>query len=272
MRLILSLFLLAIRDTFNQIRGLPVLQVPVRTARTCRQSSTEFAMNKLQTFEQFLTTSSMELSPLTLLLNLFIAAILASVLSAVYQKCGTALSNRKAFGGNFFLIATTTMLIITIVKSSLALSLGLVGALSIVRFRTAIKEPEELAYMFLCIAVGLGMGADQRLITVVAFFAILVFIMIRHAFGSKTPGEANLYMTISGEPPSSLSLDSIVDILTRHCKSVEMKRFDENPELQEVAFFIEFKDFENMNQARAALKEKDSQVRISILDNLGEFM
>ena len=54
----------------------------------------------------------------------------------------------------------TTMLIITVVKSSLALSLGLVGALSIVRFRAAIKEPEELAYLFLTIAIGLALGRE----------------------------------------------------------------------------------------------------------------
>ena len=53
------------------------------------------------------------------------------------------------------------MIIITIVKSSLALSLGLVGALSIVRFRTAIKDPEELSFLFISIAIGLGMGANQ---------------------------------------------------------------------------------------------------------------
>ncbi|HAE74801.1 MAG TPA: DUF4956 domain-containing protein, partial [Alphaproteobacteria bacterium] len=63
---------------------------------------------------------------------------------------------------------------ITIVKSSLALSLGLVGALSIVRFRTPIKEPEELAYLFIAIAMGLGLGADQTLPTVLASLVILV--------------------------------------------------------------------------------------------------
>ena len=57
------------------------------------------------------------------------------------------------------LITMTTMLIISIVKSSLALSLGLVGALSVIRFRAAIKEPEELTYLFLTIAIGLGFGA-----------------------------------------------------------------------------------------------------------------
>ena len=48
-----------------------------------------------------------------------------------------------------------------IVKNSIALSLGLVGALSIVRFRAAIKEPEELTYLFLVIATGLGTGSGQ---------------------------------------------------------------------------------------------------------------
>ena len=66
----------------------------------------------------------------------------------------------------------TTMLIITIIQQSLALSLGLVGALSIVRFRAAIKEPEELSYLFLCIAMGLGFGANQRIISIISFVFI----------------------------------------------------------------------------------------------------
>ena len=70
-------------------------------------------------------------------INLGLAALLAWVLSVVYARCGSSLSNRRMFGGNFVLLAMTTMLIISIVKSSLALSLGLVGALSIVRFRAA---------------------------------------------------------------------------------------------------------------------------------------
>ena len=53
------------------------------------------------------------------------------------------------------------MVVITIVKSSLALSLGLVGALSIVRFRTPIKETEELIMLFINLAIGLGLGASK---------------------------------------------------------------------------------------------------------------
>ena len=52
------------------------------------------------------------------------------------------------------ILSITTFLVISVVKSSLALSLGLVGALSVIRFRTPIKEPEELSYLFLAIGIG----------------------------------------------------------------------------------------------------------------------
>ena len=78
----------------------------------------------------------------------------------------------------FPLILLTTVLVISIVKSSLSLSLGLVGALSIVRFRTPIKEPEELAYLFICIAAGLGLGANQTVPTVIGVVTILLVMII----------------------------------------------------------------------------------------------
>ncbi|MCW5556509.1 MAG: DUF4956 domain-containing protein [Verrucomicrobiae bacterium] len=62
--------------------------------------------------------------------------------------------------------------------------LGLVGALSIIRFRAAIKEPEELSYLFICIAIGLGLGAQQTIITVIAF-ALLVGILALASSGAR---------------------------------------------------------------------------------------
>ena len=99
----------------------------------------------IETFDQFLSASRTNIPVLGFTLNIILSAILAISLSWVYAKYGHSLSNRKQFGKNFLLITMTTMVVISIVKSSLALSLGLVGALSIVRFRAAIKEPEELA-------------------------------------------------------------------------------------------------------------------------------
>ena len=88
-----------------------------------------------------------------------------------------SLSNKVVFSDIFILLSTVTCIVITIVKFSLALSLGLVGALSIVRFRAAIKEPEELVYLFLIIAIGLGAGAGQykATITLTIFSIIIIY-------------------------------------------------------------------------------------------------
>jgi len=89
------------------------------------------------------------------------------------------------FSKNFVILGVTTCIIIVIVKNSLALSLGLVGALSIVRFRAAIKEPEELVYLFLVIAVGLGCGAGQIKVITVGILTSLLIIFAYYLFLSK---------------------------------------------------------------------------------------
>ena len=111
-------------------------------------------------------------------LSLISAAILSFFVQLFYIRYSSTLSNRKEFSKNFVILGVTTCIVIMIVKSSLALSLGLVGALSIVRFRAAIKEPEELVYLFLIIAIGLGCGANQLIITFVGIVFALILIII----------------------------------------------------------------------------------------------
>ena len=122
-------------------------------------------MNDL--LNQFNLDSGEKFSFVNYLINIVLSAILLYILSRVYVKFGRSLSNRYQLSKVLIIVGVTTFIIISIVKSSLALSLGLVGALSIIRFRTAIKEPEELGYFFMAIAIGLGFGANQLLPTVI---------------------------------------------------------------------------------------------------------
>ena len=96
----------------------------------------------------------------------------------VYIKRSFSLTGKMHIGSIIPVLSTVVFLVIVVVKSSLALSLGLVGALSIVRFRTPIKEPEELVYLFLAIAIGLGYGAGQVLITTILSLSILLIIFM----------------------------------------------------------------------------------------------
>ena len=109
-------------------------------------------------FDSLLSSGLATPLPLTeVIINLAVGAFLAFLLRLHFFRFSNSLTNRSEFLTVLPFITLTTILIISIVKSSLALSLGLVGALSIVRFRTPIKEPEELAYLFISIAIGLGL-------------------------------------------------------------------------------------------------------------------
>jgi hypothetical protein len=198
-----------------------------------------------------------------------VCALLAYFLGRVYIKYGNTISNRKSFARNFILLSIATMFIITVVKSSLALSLGLVGALSIVRFRSAIKDPEELIYLFICIAIGLGCGAGLTILTIITFigFVVLVYIIKKnvHEFAGQT-----IYITIGGTD-KNVELNKIADILSMHCTSLKLKRSDEGGNGFEFSFFIDFEDFEKMEFAKSALKSYNANLTISIFDNSRDY-
>lgn len=225
-------------------------------------------MNSAETFQQFLTTQNAEIQLSNLLVALILAAIISIIIGKAYIKYGSSFSNRKRFASNFMLITMTTTLIITIVKSSLALSLGLVGALSIVRFRAAIKEPEELAYLFLCIVIGLGLGANQILITAAAFVLILAVIMIKGTRYKKEMNN-NVCLIVSSKQGNLVNLDNIVHVLKEYCGSVWLKRFDETDKILEASFLIDINSFERLDQIKKRLKMLSDSIRISYLDNKG---
>ena len=106
---------------------------------------------------------------------IFIGIGLSLFLRWFYIKYGKSNTNRKLVADSFPLLIISITLIIYLIKSSLALSLGLVGALSIVRFRAAIKEPEELVYLLFAIAIGLGLGAKQITAVIIIYFITLCF-------------------------------------------------------------------------------------------------
>ena len=208
-------------------------------------------MDQLQVMQEAVARQNIQIEMLGFVINLVSAAVLSLLLAWIYVKFGKTHSDRKQFAHTFMLITMTTMLIITIVKSSLALSLGLVGALSIVRFRAAIKEPEELSYLFLAIALGLGLGANQRLITLSAFLIISGIIWLRSLVKKSQADDHNMVLTLCGK--GSEKLEQASALLKEHCISAVLKRLEEGPERFEAMYLVELQAFDQLLKLKAAL-------------------
>jgi len=225
-------------------------------------------VNKVDAFQQFLVSTDVPISLATFLVDLILAALLGMILGAAYRRYGRALSNRGEFARNFVLLTTTTMFIITIVKSSLALSLGLVGALSIVRFRAAIKEPEELTYLFFAISIGLGLGAGQRNVTLGAFLMILLF-LIAKGLRARRHDARNLFLSVTGRKSAEGGPDAVLEVLRKQTVAAKLIRLDETPTEFDLSLDVDFEGYANFEAARAKILGLPGDLRLSLIDNRG---
>ena len=224
-------------------------------------------MNKQDLSDYLKTNINIDLPDF--ILNLIVVGVLCYLIKIFYIKFSTTLSNREEFSKNFILLGIATCIVITIVKNSLALSLGLVGALSIVRFRAAIKEPEELVYLFLVIATGLGGGAGQIKITI-SGMAIGFIIIYLSSLGStkniKNNEIINLGIIIEkkiGENEINQILDDAKNI------SLELKFISMSKTNNDVSINLDIKPkkFQQLSKFSESINKKFPNSKVIISQN-----
>tara|TARA_B110000971_G_scaffold218058_1_gene256111 strand:- start:394 stop:1089 length:696 start_codon:yes stop_codon:yes gene_type:complete len=199
------------------------------------------------------------------ILNLCLTILLTVSISFLYAKYGNSISNRKSFGDNYPLIGIATFLIITIIKSSLALSLGLVGALSIVRFRSAIKEPEELSYIFFTIAIALGFGANQIYITILGFSVFSIFIIFKKNRTKNSRQDLVKFIIVETQD----DVDVVTSILEPHVTQLSLKRLETNKGNNEYIFNAEINSFDSLTTLRKEIIRSDNSAKIILMDQAG---
>lgn len=206
----------------------------------------------------------------TLILNLILGLMMSLIVSVFYIRYGKSLSNRRKFAEILPVLTLITLLVISIVKSSLALSLGLVGALSIVRFRTAIKDPEELIFLFFALSIGLGMGADQRVPTIVAVCLILIYLFVGNLIRKQTLKSygSNLFVNIhlKTELPKKEIVDFVNEQMLQHFAQVDLHRMDLGEEELSLVYYFQSTSPENTMSFSSQVQSQYPTVNITIVD------
>ena len=162
--------------------------------------------------------TSMDITTAKIVATLFVAALLALYVFAIYR-----LVTRKVFYSKNFNISLAAMSIITAaiilaMQSNLVISLGMVGALSIVRFRTAIKDPMDLVFMFWSISIGIICGAGLYEVALVTSVAVTVFIL---ALDMIPVSKAPMMLVINSSQMDGEQ--QILDIVGKYTKSYKVK-------------------------------------------------
>ena len=125
-----------------------------------------------------LANSAQEVSPLAILFSLFFCFILSLIILIVYRNAYQTTVYNRSFAISLPIVSMVTAVIIISVSSNIILSLGMVGALSIVRFRTALKNPFDTVFMFWAVGLGITIGAGLVLVASIATFVIALVVVL----------------------------------------------------------------------------------------------
>jgi len=235
------------------------------------QWSCEVNVEQLKLFFNSLRYDAALRDVATLLGYAVVGGLLGLYVRAIFRRFASTLSNRDTFSANFPLLVVITILVIYVVKSSLALSLGLVGALSIVRFRAAIKEPEEIIYLFACIAVGLGLGAEYLGITLAGTAVFSLFVFVTH-FVRRKSREHTILLTIAGPRSEFFDGDAerITGLVAQAVGPFTLQRLETDGELVQFRAVVAPDDVAHVGRMIGSLQKQLPACRVSYvnLENL----
>ena len=229
----------------------------------------------LKSLENFILNSAPDISYSNFVIAILVSALLAFIVKLAYIRISRTLNDREYFSDIFVPLAIITTLVITVIKFSLALSLGLVGALSIVRFRAAIKEPEELVYLFFIIGIGLANGANQFLVSIICTFFIILILFIKKYYDDKkndqnlSDSSVNVMQIEIGN--SKEGVEKIIDILKAKTTYLKLKSFRVEKDLSQYVFWFDVNKnkVNDFMQTVENLKTRQENISIHVYSRTG---
>ena len=212
---------------------------------------------------------SNETQYINICVSFFLCFVSSLVIKFLYEKKTNSLTSIASFARLLPILSLITFLVIMIVKSSLALSLGLVGALSIVRFRTPIKEPEDLVYIFLSIGIGIGYGALQITATLLVFS--LISLVIWFVVGDKKGNLIsvfNLGISSIDFKKFSTDQDEILNFLTTTSENLEVIKFEKKEnDFSNLILKINFSHNNNYSEMINFFKKNYPELNFSVYEH-----
>ena len=164
---------------------------------------------------EWFSQQMISLTPMKMILALAMGFLVGFIIALVYRKTFRGVLYSPSFSTTLILLCLITTPVVMCIKSNIALSMGMVGALSIVRFRTAIKDPLDTAYMFWSLTMGILLGAELYSIALVVVAGISLVMLLLAFFRLRSPNTFLLVVHYAEEAE---------DDVMEHIKRIRVQR------------------------------------------------
>ncbi|MCD4683321.1 MAG: DUF4956 domain-containing protein [Bacteroidales bacterium] len=181
-------------------------------------------------FEQF---QNLELFPVTVLdvfTNLLIALVCGIIIALVYRFIYKGPSYSVTYVNSLVLLALVTSIVMLVIGNNLARAFGLVGAMSIIRFRTAVRDVQDIVFIFFSLSIGMASGVGLHIIALVGTIVIslIAIVLVTFNFGAPRKREYLIQVSYFSNKENESAIEGI---LKKHCKKmrlVNLKKLDED--------------------------------------------
>lgn len=198
-----------------------------------------------------------------ILLSLLVAFVIGVFIVFIYKKTYSGVVYSKSFSLCIILLGMVTAMVIRTISSNLALSLGMVGALSIVRFRTAIKEPTDTVFMFWSITAGIMTGAGLYIVAIIASLGIGILYFVGYILGFKAKHQ---YLFII---KYDTAIDEYIVKQINKLPKTKLKSKSISKNIVELTFELELKD--NETKVLDAFKNIEGVTSVSVISYQNDF-
>lgn len=174
----------------------------------------------------------------TVVFSLLLAVVLAVIISQVYKFTHRGLSYELSFMTTLVLLAPIVAVVMLFIRGDLVLSLGLIGSLSIIRFRTPIKDTRDMVFIFWVITVGLGCGTQNWVVVILATIIITILMFLMHFIRYGQSYNIDYVLVVAGT--GSHKSKDINDVIEKYTKEIRVRSKETEEDYWETIFEVRF--------------------------------
>lgn len=206
--------------------------------------------------------ASYDISIVTILVCMIVTVVIAGYIFLIYRVINRNAFYNRNFNLSLVAIAVITAAIILTIQSNIVISLGMVGALSIVRFRTAVKDPLDLVFLFWAISIGIICGAGFAVIALIASVIITLIILL---FDRMSVGRCPVILLVNARDYAAE--DSIMQVIKKECDMYKIKARNLTKDKLDMALEVRT---DRGSELLRELMELEPVTLASLLDHDGE--
>lgn len=215
-------------------------------------------------FEQFQNLDIFPVTVLDVFTNLLVALACGIIIALVYRFIYKGPSYSVTYVNSLVLLALVTSIVMLVIGNNLARAFGLVGAMSIIRFRTAVRDVQDIVFIFFSLAIGMASGVGLHVIALAGtiFISLIAIVLVTFNFGAPRKREYLIQISFISDEENEKQIDSI---LKKHCKKirlVNMKNLGEDN--VEVFYQVSYKRKEKSSELLRDLNEFDQIQHVNL--------